>query len=104
MERFVETNKITAYLLNDNHPDGGRKSKFFKAFGFSEQKWEALRFALLKHPLTADLVDTDTSSEYGQKNVYECRIETPDGRDPCIRTVWQQSHEGWRLITAYPFV
>ncbi len=40
---------------------------------------------------------------YGEKRVYRCSIITPDGRDPCIRTVWQLRSGDYWPVTAYPF-
>jgi len=47
--------------------------------------------------------DIDTTSTYGTKYVYRCRIITPDARNPCILTVWQHREGDYWLVTAYPF-
>ena len=39
----------------------------------------------------------------GIKYEVECSLATPDGRNPCIRTVWiSQAEQPPRLITAHP--
>lgn len=42
----VPAAKITDYLLSDSHPNGKHKAKFFKAFGFSLDDWQALEQAV----------------------------------------------------------
>ena len=44
-------------------------------------------------------------SGYGARYSVDGTIETPDGRRPGVRTVWQEDKEdgGPRLVTAYPF-
>ncbi len=95
--------KITHYLLNDNHEQGAPKSKFLKAFGFSAGEAWRLKAALEAHAVTNEVVHT-TPSEWGTKFVVECSIETPDRRDPCVRSVWLwQDNAGDPLfVTAYP--
>lgn len=72
--------------------------------GFRPAEWETLRDALANHPLTASLDTIDPTSQYGEKRTYRCNLASPNGRNPCIITVWQQSVSGFRLITAYPFL
>ena len=55
------------------------------------------------HPNGATLQAVDASSPYGDKHIFRCTIATPDGRDPCIRTVWQKQDGDFWLVTAYPF-
>ena len=35
--------------------------------------------------------------------IFRCSIVTPNGRNPCIRTVWQRRDGDYWLVTAYPF-
>ncbi len=94
--------KITEYLLNDDHIDGGPKSKFLKSFGFSQSDVDALKAALENHPVDHEVTNI-IATEWGTKFIVECSIRTPDGRNPCIRTVWQQdgNRGGPRFVTAY---
>lgn len=100
----IDPRKITHYLLRDDHLTGGGKSRFFRAFGFSADDWEMLRIALLAHPRVAELVDEDETSRFGIKRVYRCNLPSPDSRNPCILSVWQQRDGDWHLVTAYPFL
>ena len=84
----AQREKITGYLLAEN-PDSGRgKPGFFAAFGFSADNWQALADALLAVGQGYDVVDILETS-FGIKYVIEGQVETPDGRNPRVRTVWQ---------------
>jgi hypothetical protein len=43
----VEEKKLIGYLLLDENSDG--KAGFFKRFGFTQDDWEIMQEALLKH-------------------------------------------------------
>lgn len=98
----VEEAKIVRYLLNAAHPKNGGKSAFFAALGFAIDRWEVLRDALRRHPIANPIADFQ-QSPHGIKYVVRCSIETPDGRNPCITSVWITDGIGPpRLVTAYP--
>jgi hypothetical protein len=98
----VDEAKIRVYLLDPAHPRNGGKAGFFLSFGFHPTRWTEMAAAFLRHPLTNSVTATSTSV-HGGKHVVRCSIQTPDGRNPCITTVWmtQPGHHP-RLITAYP--
>lgn len=105
MELRIQENKIIDYLLNEKHPQGKAKAKFFQERGFSRNNWRLLHDSLARHPETARLVNIDRGGRFGEKRSYDCAIQSPDGRNPCIRTVWMEIGPGqWTLITAYPFL
>jgi hypothetical protein len=94
--------KVRRYLLDPDHPVGGPKARFFLARGFADSKWQVLA-AALRHHRTENPVAQTISTTYGEKQVIRCRIQTPDGLDPCIRTVWMvEAGQSPRLVTAYP--
>jgi len=94
--------KVTDYLLSDAHPDGRSKSVFLKRFGFLQTEPQVLVDALKAHPTINIIVETKFT-DYGIRYVVECSIRSPDGRNPCIRTVWQENNSGLPVfITAYP--
>ena len=93
--------KITEYLLNKEHPVGGSKAAFFTRFGFSIEQWQSMAAALDDHPKRNPVRQTK-DTEYGTKHVVSCTIATPDGRDPCIDTVWITEGGVTSLVTAYP--
>lgn len=53
----VPTAKLTEYLLNPRHPEGGSKARFFLGLGFSPEAPEDLAEALLRHAEGAEEVD-----------------------------------------------
>lgn len=99
----VEEKKVRDYLLNVAHPDGGPKAKFFMAHGFDLAAWMVMRDALIDHGGNNRVTKT-TQTEWGIRYQVDCHCPTPDGVNPCIRSVWEISIEmtAPRLLTAYP--
>lgn len=99
----IEAAKLTGYLLSAFHPKGREKANFFKGFGFSIDEAEKLEAALREHGKTRPVVYTEPSV-HGLKYILECSINSPDKRNPCIRTVWivDAGEVLPRLVTAYP--
>ncbi|WP_428310233.1 DUF6883 domain-containing protein [Hydrocarboniphaga sp.] len=98
----VEQNKIVDYLLNLHHPQGGSKARFFKALGFDQQTWSVFADALQQHGITQQM-QSEALNDYGLKYEIACSITTPDGRNPCIISVWiAEPSKQPRLVTAYP--
>lgn len=95
--------KITHYLLDKSHKQGGQKANFFLRFGFSVAKWEQFAYALLQHAATHEVATTVVTGE-GIHYVVEGTLYSPDGRNPLVRTVWAIDIGSTipRLITAYP--
>ena len=99
---LVEPGKVLNYLLAPEHEEGGPKAKFFRNRGFGPERWEEMARALRKHGETQPVVKV-TENKWGTKFEVRCEIGTPDGRNPCIRTLWQVSGGAApRLVTAYP--
>jgi hypothetical protein len=100
---FIEPRKIKNYLLNLKHPDGGAKAAFFLRFGFEASQPEAMMLALLAHA-RAHKVTRLQNSELGTSYVIEGPLQTPDGRNPNVRTVWliETGETAPRLLTAIP--
>lgn len=98
----LDPRKIAKYLLVAEHPDNNGKAAFFRAAGFTFGNMEVFRQALLVHP-TINTIFSVVSGEYGTKYVVRCKIQTPNGRNPCIDTVWIDDGDGPpRFVTAYP--
>ena len=94
--------KISDYLLDPSHPVGGPKAKFFMSFGFSRRDSPAMAAALADHPLRNAIEET-IPTRHGSKHVVRCSIATPDGRNPCIVTVWMKEGDApAQFVTAYP--
>ncbi len=100
---LVDSNKLTDYLLSLEHPKGKDKAVFFMRFGFTSEQHAVLADSLKKHALTQPVIEAKTS-EYGVKYILKCTCETPDSRNPCIKSVWivEDGNVSPRLITAYP--
>ena len=99
----VQPEKITRYLLAEDPSAGGGKPDFFARFGFRPDNWRELADALLAVGREYDVVEIAETS-FGIQYAIEGWIDTPDGRNPYIRTVWQidAGSDYPRLITAYP--
>ena len=100
---IVEREKILDYLLNSAHRHGASKAQFFKSFGFRAERWEQLAQALRVHGQTHEVKRTRETG-FGPRYEVEGKLDTPNGRSPRIRSVWQfdDGAVAPRLITAYP--
>ena len=99
----VDREKIVDYLLSASHPDGQTKAKFFRRFGFQQDQWRVLAEALRKQGMSHPIVKA-VESPHGTRYSVDGPIESPDGRQPQIRTVWilEVGARSPRLITAHP--
>jgi filamentous hemagglutinin len=100
---MVPAGKISDYLLNVDHAVGGAKAAFFNGFGFSRDAIDVMTAALVGHP-DRNSVEATTSNLWGTTHVVRCSVASPDGRNPCIRSVWivPPGETSARLVTAYP--
>jgi hypothetical protein len=101
--RIVPLTKLSEYLLNPEHRAGGPKSVFFRAFGFSGDRLDVMIAALIAHP-DLNPVEQVRTDQWGTRYVARCNVESPDGRNPCILTVWivPPGQVDATLVTAYP--
>jgi filamentous hemagglutinin len=98
----VERKKVRDYLLNPQHPQNGGKAAFSTAFGFNRFSWSLLGSALAQHP-KSHAVAAVSHSVHGVKYEVRCSVQSPDGRNPCITSMWIIEPElPPRLVTAYP--
>ncbi len=100
---MVEREKIVGYLLNPAHPFGTSKARFFGRFGFTADQWEVFAEKLRRLGRSHDVVRS-RQTPFGMRYEVDGELETPDGRRPRVRTVWQfdEDEVAPRLITAYP--
>ena len=84
----IRTDKIVGYLLSSSHPRGRDKADFLTRFGFHTDWWLEVEAALRSHALRYDVAEIEETS-YGIKYNVDGSLETPDGRNPVVRTVWQ---------------
>ena len=85
---LVEDAKLLGYLLNHDHPHGTHKARYLGRFGFSSGNLDAARSALLRHGRSYDVARV-VQTGYGPRYAVDGVPETPDQRDPYVRTVWQ---------------
>ena len=99
----IHREKITDYLLSVSHPKGRSKAGFLTRFGFGVERWWELEQALRSHVLRHDVVEVE-ETPYGVKYNVDGELETPDGRNPVVRTVWQvdRGSSDFRFITVIP--
>ena len=99
----VEREKVTQYLLSICSPGGSAKAIFFLGFGFSVEYWQDFADALRVHGYSHEVVRV-VETVHGMRYHVEGAIQSPDGRNPRVRTVWQvdSGNENPRLITAHP--
>jgi len=95
--------KIIGYLLNPAHPVGGSKALFFIRHGFSLERWEDLKSALLRH-LAENEVAGQEQTRHGTRFVVDGPIDAPDGTVLNIRCAWyiDSSAANPRFVTAHP--
>ena len=100
---IVLLEKITRYLLDLTSKQGKPKAQFFLAFGFTIETWETMATALKQHAITHEIAST-RETPYGIHYNVEGELETPDNRNPQVRSVWkiEKGETVPVLVTAYP--
>jgi len=95
--------KVRDYLLSPTHTAGRAKARFFARFGFSAEAWRELAAALQRHAAALDVAMAEDTA-FGTRYTIEGELESPDGRDPLVRTIWfvDNGETIPRLVTAYP--
>ena len=98
----IDDAKTKDYLLNLGNLQNRGKAGLFGAFSFTREGWRALASALLLHPLENEAVEA-VPSIHGVKWVVRCSLRTPDGRNPCLTSVWivDAGQSRPRFVTAY---
>ncbi len=101
----IEDAKVRDFLLEPSHIDNKGRAAYFLSFGFTKQNWQVLRDALAIHPTVNPLDRTTPDTMFGGiRYRVRCSIVSPDGRNPCVRTLWKidSSSTVPRFLTAYP--
>ena len=100
----IDKEKITAYLLAEDQSQSRGKSGFFSSFGFRADQWEVLAEALAIQGASHEVSEVE-ETRFGPRYSVEGVLNTPDGRNPLVRTVWQfdRGYNYPRFITAHPF-
>ena len=100
---YVPSEKLTGYLLNEQHPVGGSKAKWFLGMGYTTADPSHLAHDLLEL-VRASEDYTEKSSPFGVKYIVSASLTLPTGRQARVTTVWilEPTDNRPRLITAYP--
>lgn len=95
----IDRAKLTGYLLNLQHPDGGTKAKFFIGNGYST---ESEMRTLLLTIINTNPVKQGIQTEFGAKYIVEGLL--PGKEAVMLRIVWVVLHgeNCCRFVTAYP--
>jgi len=95
--------KIARYLLDLTYPVFRSKAAFFLRFGFTLEAWKVMANALLQHAAEHEIVKVE-STEDGDRYMIEGSIQTPDGPNPFVRSIWfvEKGQRVPRFVTAYP--
>ncbi len=99
----VAREKITDYLLNPAHWQGGPKAAFFLRFGFTTYDWEVMAAALRLHIRSHEIVATGRTKDATTYAIVGTLV-TPDGRNPSVRSAWyiRDGETTPRFSSAYP--
>ena len=102
-EAIVAREKIEKYLLSFTSVEGRSKAVFFSRFGFRIDRWQDFAEALCSHCQQNEVLGRNETA-HGIQYAVVGAINTPDGRNPRIRAIWQIDHGTVRprLITARP--
>ena len=100
---IIPPRKLTDYLLSFTHPEGCHKAIFFHCFGFKIELVEHFEEALRQHVRDHDVSNVE-HSQYGIRYAVDGELLSPNGRNPCVRTVWFISwgEDRPKFVTAYP--
>jgi hypothetical protein len=100
---IVPKSKITDYLLCLTHTNGHSKAKFFLNHGFSLADWQEMAEALKDLAQRNEVINVE-KTPFGMRYVIDGKINTPNQRNPFIRTVWFIEDEQTIpiFVTAYP--
>lgn len=97
---LIPAAKIRGYLLNEDHPEGGPKARFFKKHGFSAASLKRL----LRKQLSENEPVSSRKTEFGQKFILESPVESPSGKTFRLRAVWivREANNYPEFVTAHP--
>ncbi len=100
---IIEPAKITDYLLDIDHPDGGSKARLLASLGYSKFDWQQLESDLRCMHLREDYI-IERLTPWGMRYDIVGPVTGPSGDTVLFRSVWQidLGTDTPRLITMYP--
>ncbi|MCL2852871.1 MAG: hypothetical protein FWE20_07545 [Defluviitaleaceae bacterium] len=99
----IDSNKLTGYALNPNHPHGGDKARVFNnALGYNQSNSNQL-IAQVKRNLPRNEAVAGIRDTHGQRFTVDMQITGPNGNTAIVRTGWilDQGSDIPRLVTIY---
>ncbi|MEO0759174.1 MAG: DUF6883 domain-containing protein [Cyanobacteria bacterium J06648_16] len=103
-EAYIQTTKLTGYLLSETHVVGKSKAKFFRAKGFNETNLPLLEQALLNLARTQP-VQSSAQTIHGTKYVIIGAINTALASTISVLSVRiiDSGQTASRFVTARPY-
>ena len=100
---IITVEKLRDYLLNENHPKGRWKARFFRGLGFHRQTWRLLDEAFRSQHLQMD-ADEIQGNAFGRKFQIVAPLSGPTGATAIIKSVWivLNGEDVPRLVSAFP--
>jgi hypothetical protein len=95
----------TCSRLSPSHPVGRLKAAFFRALGYSPEKWRQLEIDVRTRHLSKD-ARIEERTPYGQEYSIRAPLLGPSGRSAEVVSAWFVRSDGEvpRFVTAYPEV
>jgi hypothetical protein len=99
----IERLKLSGYLLDVDHPQGGSKARLLVSLGDSIATWTQLESDLRSMHLPEDVVAI-SQTQWGTRYEIVAPLTGPSGDFVVFRSVWQidLGTNAPRLITMYP--
>ena len=100
---IIDPAKLQDYLLSAGHPVGRFKARFFRALGFSAERWPELEAALRTQHLTQPVESTEVGP-FGESSVIRATLTGPGGESSVVASVWFRAKgtTAPHFVTAYP--
>lgn len=87
-QAVVPVEKVRDYLLNEAHPEGASKARFFRRFGFGVEEYGVFQEAIQSIACTGNMIKIAERPPYGTRYVMRAKLPTPDGRNPEVTVSW----------------
>jgi hypothetical protein len=102
-DAVVEEKKLTHYMLNADHPEGGPKAQLFKeVLGIRSEDWRYLAAQLKEGLQAAHSILKVRSTEYGVQYHVFTPVAGRNGSVKPVLSAWEvRADEPPRLVTAY---
>lgn len=101
----ISPDKLTSYLLDVDHVEGGSKARWFVARGFPVSDPQVLAITLAGHAFANWPGETVDAPPHGVKHKIVAPLACPNGTTPLVLSIWmvEPSEPGARFITARPY-